>query len=325
MNNNTRAHESVDVNSLNSCLDLTSGIVKRIDKVREALKNFTTILSQIRLIIHNKTTTRQSLVRDVKVFFENVTNAEQKKFQAIQRIRASTDENSILSSANELSQVMAAATDVEKSMRRFARLIKQENYSQASLGTHVLQWVSKLVARWGDLDETYKSLRAELLATSKNYISIYESRTSGAAIMDTANEVLDAANKYTVNNNVMDTPPVMMRGSVPGMAQHAEVVKPQQQHAGMENLMQMAQPQVAKPKRKRKRKPKQPDQGQQGQQFDMNNLPPEILKQLLAAQQQQPAAQPVKRAPSPPPAPKKTPKYQMLTPGSEISYSSAWS
>ena len=49
-----REHTQVDVNNLNQTLDMLSGIMKRVDKVRETLRNFNTMLQQVRQIIHNK-------------------------------------------------------------------------------------------------------------------------------------------------------------------------------------------------------------------------------------------------------------------------------
>ena len=316
---------------------MLSGIMKRVDKVRETLKNFTTMLNQVKQIIHNKTTTLSTLENDVSQWWMHIESTDAQKFKAIQKLKQMSDERSILSAASELTSIVNAGTDIERSIRRWGRLVKLENYSRESLRAKVIDWTKRWIEKWHTLNEAYKSLRGELLASSRNYVKIYESRTEADAILDNAESALNAASSYS-QKNVMDTPPPMSRSSCcpPGQPcshkqqQFVEPVKPAPQSVPVFSQSQPP-PQPQKKKRRKRPRPKtaapmaqqpQPQQGgmQGGGGFDMSNVPPELMQQLMQYQQQAPAA-----APSSPvkPAKNKVPKYSMMQPMSSIPFSAS--
>lgn len=291
----TRAHEHVDVNNLNQTLDMISGIMKRIDKVRETLKNFKTMLNQVKQIIHNKTTTLKSLENDVNQWWLHIEQSDSMKFAAIQKLKSMSDERSILSAASELTSIVNSSADIDRSIRRWGRLVKMENYSRESLRSKVIDWTRRWVQKWVDLEEAYKSLRSELLSSGKNYIQIYESRTQAEAIIDNAETVLSTANRITQKHQVLDTPPPMQRG-LPAAdraptAPHVhgancacgDCCPPQKQV--------FVEPEKPKKKKKRRRKNNDPSGVVIGQQqqpaLDMANMPPELMQQLMQYQSQQ--------------------------------------
>lgn len=271
--------------------------MKRVDKVRETLRNFNTMLMQVRQIIHNKTTTLQSLENDVSQWWMHIEQTDSMKFAAIQKLKSMHDERGILSAASELTSIVNSSSDIDKSLRRWGRMVKLENYSRESLRAKVTDWTKRWVGKWVDLNETYKQLRAELLSSSKNYTKLYESRTQTEAILDNAQSALSAASQLTQKQNVVqDTPPPMMRGQ-PAAAKYA-CADPNCTGCGANCSGGSTQqskynsiPEVVKPVRQHRRTQGEPTfqapaaPKQQQQQFDMNNMPPELMAQLMQYQQ----------------------------------------
>lgn len=352
-----REHTQVDVNNLNQTLDMLSGIMKRVDKVRETLRNFNTMLQQVRQIIHNKMTTLQSLENDVSQWWLHIEQNDSMKFAAIQKLKSMNDERGLLNAASELTSIVNSSSNIEKSLRRWGRMVKMENYSRETLRAKVIEWTKRWASKWVDLNETYKQLRAELLSSSKNYIKIYETRTQGEAILDNAHTALAAANQLTQKQSVMDTPPPMMRGqmaqphrgaeqlfamaneqynSVPevvkpgqGQGQGQQTQQAQMMQAQMMQAMQQQQSMQAPPQKKKKRrrtKSKSASGGGGGQpQMDMSNVPPELMAQLMQYQNGGGASGPPQKS-VPPPAPVKPGQYTMKPLANTISYSAdQWS
>ena len=146
-----REHTQVDVNNLNQTLDMLSGIMKRVDKVRETLRNFNTMLQQVRQIIHNKMTTLQSLENDVSQWWLHIEQNDSMKFAAIQKLKSMNDERGLLSAASELTSIVNSSSNIEKSLRRWGRMVKMENYSRETLRAKVIEWTKRWASKWVDL------------------------------------------------------------------------------------------------------------------------------------------------------------------------------
>ena len=202
----------VDVHNLNNVLDMLSAIMKRIDKCRTTVGNFKTMLDQVKVIIHNNACTLHTLEDDVSSWFLHVGQSDQMRIACIQRLKAQQSEREIQKSAMELSKIMNATSNVQRSYRRWARLVKLENYNDDQLKDHVLAWVKRWKERWMQLEHTYKSLRAELLASTTQYQKIYNERHAKDAILDSAENALTSAQQLIGATNVLDTPEPMERG-----------------------------------------------------------------------------------------------------------------
>ena len=223
--------KSVDVHNLNHVLDMLSAIMKRIDKCRGTIKNFKTMLDQVKVIIHNNSCTLHTLEDDVSSWFLHVGQSDQMRISCIQRLKTQQSEREIQQSAIELSKIMNATSNVQKSYRRWARLIKLENYTEDALKDNVLTWVKRWKDRWMQLEHTYKSLRAELLASSGQYQKIYNERHAREAILDSAENALSSAQQIIGSTNVLDTPEPMERGQPAhyGSSMGEPVAMPQKQ------------------------------------------------------------------------------------------------
>ena len=207
-----------------------------------------------------------------------------------------------------------------------------ENYSRESLRAKVTDWCSRLAQKWMDIDEAYKSLRAELLSSSKDYVKLYEARTERDAILDNAQSALQAAGQIQAQQSVLDTPPPMMRGQPAPAAYDSipAVVKPTQnkrkrpkQPQQLSHQLPQQLPQQA-PQQLLQQAPQQLTQQLPQQEIDYNNLPPHVMQQLMQYQQSQ-----QQQAPPPDPVKPKTKRKRkvkypnMINKQEEIPYSAA--
>ena len=79
--------KTVDVHNLNHVLDMLSASMKRIDKCRGTIKNFKTMLDQVKVIIHNNNCTLHTLEDDVSSWFLHVGQSDQMRISCIERLK----------------------------------------------------------------------------------------------------------------------------------------------------------------------------------------------------------------------------------------------
>ncbi len=321
-----RRESGLTENNLNTILDTYSQIIEKMNKTRTTLNTFKTMLGQVQVICYNKSITKLTMENDVSQWFQQIQHAEQLRIQAIQRLKTQNSEQEVMRAAVELNQIIESNRDVEKSRRRWARLIKAENYTNESLKDLVLAWINRWIEKWNQLDQTLKSLLNELQAVSERFLKMYKDRHKRDAVLDNADSVLNSAEDLI--NTDLDTPIYnasqsnCSSGTCVGNCNCNAIRPPNNDNA------------VVKPNRRRvsrlsgiKRKtagggavspPVKPQQQQEQQQQQMPQITPEMFQQfmLMQQQQQQQQQQPVK-----PPKPKsKKPKYNMMAPQAAVSY-----
>ena len=225
--------------NLSKTLDAFSTIIKKIDQVRATITTFNTMIGQIKLIIHNQNVSLTTLTDDVGNWFLHTSKAERMRVACLQKLKSEQSERGVMIAAQELSKILDANKNVQKSMRRFARLIKLENYSNdEELKDRVMLWINKWKDKWTMLENTYKSLRAELLDTSKSYQKIFTERTSRHAVFEKADDALNDAHSLVQEN--IDTPEPLEATMT---SNRQQMMNPQMMNQQMMN-QQMMNPQM---------------------------------------------------------------------------------
>ena len=278
--------------SLNDVLTSLSEVMKRVDKARDVVKKFGTILSQIKQIIHNDNSTLNSIENDVATWWLHVESQGKLRVAAIQKVRSATDESSIESAASELTSVMNSTNNVEKSMRRWARLVQVDNYSRESLRQSVMEWMKRWVDKWRTVEEAYRHLRKELLAACDSYSKLYKTRSSRNAVIDNAEDALNNASDLIAERSPTSSHQQMEAPSPPmAVPQHMPPPTPQKPTKRQ------------RPKKKVAPAPTAPPQPQMPP-----GMTPEQFMQFMAYQQQQQQQQ--QHAQPPPPPEKPSPQHQ---------------
>ena len=300
--------------SLNDVLTSLSEVMKRVDKAREVVKKFGTILSQIKQIIHNDNSTLNSIENDVATWWLHVESQGKLRVTAIQKIRNASDESSIEMAASELTSVMNSTNNVEKSMRRWARLVQIENYSRESLREGVMEWTRRWVQRWRDVEDTYRRLRKELLTSCEGYTRLFKTRTSRNAVLDNAEEALENASDVVKSAAPREMPPQQHRcgpqcGPNCGMAQpqqshHHEVTKRSRHKKKKRSSNSMSPPTHMQAPQKEVMPPQSQAMPQAMPQMPPG-MTPEQFMQFMAYQQQVAAAAPPPQKPTMPASPQK--------------------
>ena len=297
--------DSGNSSSLNDVLTSLSEVMKRVDKAREVVKKFGTILSQIKQIIHNDNSTLNSIENDVATWWLHVESQGKLRVTAIQKIRSASDESSIESAASELTSVMNSTNNVEKSMRRWARLVQIENYSRESLREGVMEWTARWVQKWRDVEDTYRRLRKELLTACEGYTRLFKTRTSRNAVLDNAEEALENASDIVRSASRREAPKQHQCGPHCGpncgMGQPKHVSEPQHhaatkrsRHKKKKKSSSMSPPTHLQPPQQQQPMPQMPP-----------GMTPEQFMQFMAYQQQVAAAAPPPQKPALPVSPQK--------------------
>lgn len=293
--------------SLNDVLTSLSEVMKRVDKARDVVKKFGTILSQIKQIIHNDNSTLNSIENDVATWWLHVESQGKLRVTAIQKIRNASDESSIEMAASELTSVMNSTNNVEKSMRRWARLVQIENYSRESLREGVMEWTRRWVQRWRDVEDTYRRLRKELLTSCEGYTRLFKTRTSRNAVLDNAEEALENASDVVKSAAPREMPPQQqhVHQQHHHESHHHEVTKRSRHKKKKRSSNSMSPPTHMQAPQKEVMPQAMPQAVPQAMPQMPPGMTPEQFMQFMAYQQQVAAAAPHPQKPTMPASPQK--------------------